>query len=293
MFEFRFEDADKHLNINGSVYVSKSAREHVGYWFETVLVFHGFTILPTNDLQITAILNGGVKRVIDPTCNGLSCNDESLDDVIKLIKSLLCLSHISHYFAADEYQKRGYQMLNIAYKYLQIKQRDAKVISKYDTPIAVVNALEKDFNLESLPRPLGIKYDFDVSLEKLMQFKVFSYQPTRSKHLDFIQNMLNRSLQKKMIDRFLPKDLTNFQKERFEILLEGSLSLDYREKLRVIQSLPVLNYFQITELMKTFEEELDKFAGLKIEHPEDLERLERRRQQIWSDLQKTEYFEER
>lgn len=60
---------------------------------------------------------------------------------------------------------------------------------------------------------------------------------------------------------------------RFAELLEGSLSLNLQEKERIIKAFPTLSQFQIDELIKVFEEEIEKFSKFEKEHEQDIRKL--------------------
>lgn len=71
--------------------------------------------------------------------------------------------------------------------------------------------------------------------------------------------------------------LSTFDEEAFRSLLEGSLSLSLAEKLKVVDSLPVLSQFQIDELIETFNDERQQFDSLRATEGEIIAGLEQRR----------------
>lgn len=78
---------------------------------------------------------------------------------------------------------------------------------------------------------------------------------------------------------------TNFDEQKFLILLRGSISLTRDEKWRIIQAVPKLSQFQIDELQKILEEEKFKFSQLSPKHLKHLMQLERKHSEDWKDLQ--------
>ncbi len=78
---------------------------------------------------------------------------------------------------------------------------------------------------------------------------------------------------------------TNFDEQRFLVLLRGSISLTRDEKWRIIQAVPKLSQFQIDELQKILEEEKFKFSQLSPKHLKHLMQLEKKHGEDWKDLQ--------
>lgn len=81
----------------------------------------------------------------------------------------------------------------------------------------------------------------------------------------------------------------SFDEAVFLDLLEHSLSLNFEEKKRIIESIPTLSQFQIDELTKVFEEERTEFVKLYPKEPEQIKELVATAQKQWGDLQ--EYYE--
>ncbi len=82
-----------------------------------------------------------------------------------------------------------------------------------------------------------------------------------------------------------PHAETNFDEQKFLLLLRGSISLTRDEKWRIIQAIPKLSQFQIDELQKILEEERFKFSQLSPKHLKHLMQLERKHSEDWKDLQ--------
>ena len=78
---------------------------------------------------------------------------------------------------------------------------------------------------------------------------------------------------------------TNFDEQKFLLLLRGSISLTRDEKWRIIQAAPKLSQFQIDELQKILEEERFKFSQLSPKHLKHLMQLEKKHSLDWTDLQ--------
>ena len=64
---------------------------------------------------------------------------------------------------------------------------------------------------------------------------------------------------------------------KFKRLLEGSLSLSPREKVKVLKAVPTLSQFQVDALIATFTEEAEKFQELAKTHPDDIKKLIQKR----------------
>lgn len=75
-----------------------------------------------------------------------------------------------------------------------------------------------------------------------------------------------------------PHPNTEFDEANFLELLEGSISLTFEEKQRVIEAIPRLSIEQIEELISIFTEERQKFAELEKEFSEDVAKLKQERE---------------
>ena len=75
-----------------------------------------------------------------------------------------------------------------------------------------------------------------------------------------------------------PHPNTDFDDANFLALLEGSISLTFEEKQRVIDAIPRLSIEQINELISIFEEEKTKFAELEKEFAQDVAKLKKERE---------------
>ncbi|HVW66099.1 MAG TPA: hypothetical protein VHA78_00005, partial [Candidatus Peribacteraceae bacterium] len=78
---------------------------------------------------------------------------------------------------------------------------------------------------------------------------------------------------------------TQFDEQRFLMLLRGSISLTRDEKWRIVQAIPKLSQFQVDELQKILEEERRKFSELSPKHLAQLMKLEQKHATDWQDLQ--------
>lgn len=78
---------------------------------------------------------------------------------------------------------------------------------------------------------------------------------------------------------------TQFDEQRFLMLLRGSISLTRDEKWRIVQAIPKLSQFQVDELQKILEEERRKFSELSPKHLSQLMKLEQKHATDWQDLQ--------
>lgn len=75
-----------------------------------------------------------------------------------------------------------------------------------------------------------------------------------------------------------PHPNTEFDEANFLELLEGSISLTFEEKQRVIEAIPRLSIEQINELISIFTEERQKFAELEKEFAQDVAKLKQERE---------------
>ena len=71
---------------------------------------------------------------------------------------------------------------------------------------------------------------------------------------------------------------TNFNEKKFLTLLEGSISLTYEEKSKVVIKIPELSIEQINELIQIFKEEKEKFKELEDQYPDDVAKLKTERE---------------
>ncbi|HLD64331.1 MAG TPA: hypothetical protein VI913_05545 [Candidatus Peribacteraceae bacterium] len=78
---------------------------------------------------------------------------------------------------------------------------------------------------------------------------------------------------------------TKFDEQMFLTLLRGSISLTRDEKWRIVQAIPKLSQFQISELQKILQEEKRKFSELSPKHLLQLQKLEQKHADDWKDLQ--------
>lgn len=70
----------------------------------------------------------------------------------------------------------------------------------------------------------------------------------------------------------------------FMAAMRSSVSLNHVEKRQVVLAYPTLSKFQFTELLKTWEEERDKFTVLEEDHPEDMAKLFAKMEFEWAIL---------
>ena len=83
----------------------------------------------------------------------------------------------------------------------------------------------------------------------------------------------------------VPGHETQFDEEKFIRLLASSISLSKDEKKRIIEAIPKLRDSQISELIRIFEEEKEKFAALSKKHVPQLEKLAKQHYNDWMDLE--------
>jgi len=79
------------------------------------------------------------------------------------------------------------------------------------------------------------------------------------------------------------------ERRRLIAAIHLSQSLDTEEKRRVIRAFPTLSRFQIDALFETFAEEQSKFVELKEEHPDDIQKLNLKRELEWSEVIDAKY----
>lgn len=63
--------------------------------------------------------------------------------------------------------------------------------------------------------------------------------------------------------------------------LRTNLSLDIEDKIRVFDDLNYLNYWQLTDIISVFKEEMQNFANLQHKHPQDIKALNELRADEW------------
>jgi len=78
---------------------------------------------------------------------------------------------------------------------------------------------------------------------------------------------------------------TQFDDNKFLILLASSISLSKVEKRRIVDAAPNLKQWQVDELISIFEEEKKKFAQLSKKHVSQLEKLAKQHYEDWRDLE--------
>lgn len=77
--------------------------------------------------------------------------------------------------------------------------------------------------------------------------------------------------------------------EYFLDLLKNSLSLWTFEKIRVIDSVPILTQYQFDDLIDVFLEEREKFRELMKQHPDDIKKLLEKQKKDWIEI--WEYYD--
>lgn len=82
-----------------------------------------------------------------------------------------------------------------------------------------------------------------------------------------------------------PHPDTQFEDDKFLMLLASSISLSKAEKKRIVEAVPKLKQWQVDELMTIFEEEKNKFAQLSKKHVPQLEKLAKQHFEDWKDLE--------
>ncbi len=83
----------------------------------------------------------------------------------------------------------------------------------------------------------------------------------------------------------IPAHQLKFDEQHFLRLLAGSLSLSKVEKKKIIESIPKLRQEQVDELIRIFEEEIEKFAALNAKHVPQLEKMAKQQYLDWQDLE--------
>ena len=73
---------------------------------------------------------------------------------------------------------------------------------------------------------------------------------------------------------------------RFEQLLKSSISLDTNEKLKVLGASSTLSEFQITELIKVWEEEIGRWHELFLTQRSDIKKLVKKAEREWQLIEK-------
>lgn len=90
-----------------------------------------------------------------------------------------------------------------------------------------------------------------------------------------VENMNKKQLSIKF-DHKINVDLANFL-----IMLKGSLSLNLREKFRILSLMPKLSQKQVEDLLIVFLEEQQKYDELTAAHPRDVKILSDVAHQNW------------
>jgi hypothetical protein len=88
-----------------------------------------------------------------------------------------------------------------------------------------------------------------------------------------------------IVIKLQPHPSTQFDDNKFLILLASSISLSKVEKRRIVDAAPNLKQWQVDELISIFEEEKKKFAQLSKKHVPQLEKLAKQHYEDWRDLE--------
>lgn len=83
----------------------------------------------------------------------------------------------------------------------------------------------------------------------------------------------------------VPANSLQFDDQEFLRLLAGSISLTKDEKKKIIEAVPTLTQFQITELIRILNEEKQKFSELDVKHKEQLDMLQEQHKREWEELE--------
>lgn len=302
--------------MKSKVYISKAVEKHLGTRFEKVLLKSdikvSYELLEEDETEIVQILPDSTLQHIDATCGGLATSDKNLFKLVKVLKRLFCLEFINPDIAYKE-RDRSFKFLDKFFLYANIAS------SRYIESLSVENAIALNNDDNEFPglSHLGSK---DISIKGIIHLflkhtNVIYYENNRDiqdcienndeflniskNHSVDFESLLDLSREKKedyqlqynqdealyvLFDLFPSIGLNSIQKKQFEELLSYSLSLNYEEKIRVIDALPTLSRFQVDELMKVWMDEGKKFEELGEEHPEDIVKLKKICTENWIEI---------
>jgi ATP-dependent Clp protease ATP-binding subunit ClpX len=293
--------------VKSKIYLSKEVEKQLGTRFKKVLRKSGYKVsyksLDQDITEISQILPDSSLKRIDATCNGLTSDDKNLSKCVKTLKRLLCLSQVDEEVTNKELGK-SFSLLNKSFLYIQMsnfnkdwrsqfssEEEMLKTYSYHAKFIQLHDALSKDVTAVEIVElfqkysdsiyyknnkniPLDSDYNFIHALENYSQ----DFKEQGAYKLKYNQDEAFYVL----FDIFPDIGLTDYEKKQFEELLSYSLSLNYKEKIRVIDALPRLSRFQVDELMKVWMEEEERFIKFDKEHPEDVVKLKKMCTEDWT-----------
>jgi len=299
------------------LYISKEIEKNLGSRFKKILVKAGYKIsykaLEDKDTTIVYILHDSTLQHIDATCDGLRTDDKNLLKCVKTLKRLLCLSQIDDDITYKEIGK-SFNLLNKSFLYIQMSNYNEEWSNEFTSIDEMLEAYSQNSEFVHLNDVFSkditvlmivelfqeysdsIYYENDNKITLDSDDKFMNTLKHFSKNFNMPENKLNKKedtykLQYNqdeafyvLFNMFPAIGLTDHEKKQFEELLSYSLSLNYEEKIRVIDALPTLSRFQVDELMKVWMEEGKKFGELGEKYPEDIVKLKKICTKNWIEI---------
>lgn len=268
--------------MKGTIYISKKAND-IEKYVANALKKHSYKIVKKNDIEdIVYVDNFSNTHVIDSACNGLQCDEKILQDTILLLKKTICLGSIDKKMLIKEFKKHRSTFLK-AYTYLHLEHKKVKITSFDEAMIYT-----KQKNIEIIPKKISKEniintlYDMIKAKSAKNNHKSVELKVKSTKNSDYKKFMFLEITDFILTDRF-PKNikLTKEKKEKFEILLANSISLNEREKTAVLEELSTLSLYQIEALIKAFLDEQNQFSSLQKYHKNSIVKRQKEAVKIW------------
>jgi len=212
-------------------------------------------VMQTSELQKRQMIAWAIRfiRVCEPQCDDFQSIKNSLSILFKMIDLLLESSgkaEILKYVLLKKYSD---------YDFNSLQENINVILDNLNSGENSNNNSVEDSTSGSYPGSgfSDVPERMEINLDKKMNSK-------------WLKNFLNGT-QIKLSLNYLDK-----KPEKFLKLLSGSLSLNTKEKMRVIDAYNTLSKFQLDELRKVFKDEKIKFKfkTLNKEHPRDIDSLE-------------------
>lgn len=270
--------------MQGVVYIPGTINEDKFDIVDTLKSYSFNVFLDNNIDKIHYIDTFSNHYYIDPTCNGLDSKDNALEDVVVLLRKIICLGAIDGKIQEKEFKKNKAIFFK-AYVYIQLKNHNIDIknldeISDY-MHLEYIKAISKRTPMN---KRIALLYNaimskkIQIHEQKVSQDIILEEDELRM----FMSEIDNDYI---LIDKFDETLKLSYEtKKEFEKGLANSLSLDKKDKIGIVEQLDTLTTFQINSLIKVFTDEQKKFFDLSKQkkNEQDIINLKKESEDIWN-----------
>lgn len=238
--------------------------------------------LPLSAMMICAKVQKRISpqqlKIILQACLELDLSEEEILWVYESIHTSLSKRELDFFLSSSvmyETQHEKRRMIAWAVRFI----RSSKKTSRIKNSIAILFKMI-DLLLDRSKKSYRLKVRL---LERYSKHHFVYFDKRLNNILDSIETEGSYDIEKKRksplvllpdLNITLSKNNLDETPELFIQLLQGSLSLNKEEKMRVISQYKTLSEYQLDALKEVFTEENERFQTLKEENPKDIDKLE-------------------